>query len=225
MEKQFWFALECYKELQIDEIDDNHPIARFSQHIIILYGRGQLTLKENSILSVLLKSVDISIRSHAISFVGRTLEESHNRNEEVPDEVIERFKSLWHWYWYNIGSKDDIPDSTLFSYWYTCKLFDAEWAINNLYEYSRNVNEIDYNYKIPNQLSIDSKDYPKMCIDIMEKLIHTDREGWNLSSWRGSIYVILSNAIVNSDSTKQKAEALIDVLGRKGFLEYGELLD
>jgi hypothetical protein len=82
---------------------------------MVLYGRGQLSLQDDTVREFL-ETAHPAIRRHAIGFVGLSL----GRGEEVPADVIERFVGLWQSYWAGRGKTDaqGDPAAILFGSWF-----------------------------------------------------------------------------------------------------------
>ena len=226
LQKQFQYAVDQYRDIVVEEGGSYSPAGRLAQHLIVLYGRGQLGLDDHdSILRRFLSKSPQKVRSYAMSFVGESF---HSEEEEIEDaflkEAVERFMRLWEWYWPEIGSKDENPAADIFGYWYICKCFDRKWALGQLAEYAQCVHLLEPDHELPKQLATDAKQYPGTALSIINGMIDADQEGWRVRTWLDSITAILEHALQKEGGTRQAAESLIDRLGRKGFTDLGELL-
>lgn len=226
LEKQFKYAVDQYQTLDMKEVTHGSPAARLGEHLIVLYGRGQLGLDDqDSLLRRFLSRSCQSVRSYAISFVGRSLHREEDESKETfPKEVIDRFVKLWEWYWPEVGSRDEQPSRDLFSYWYTSRCFERRWALAKLWDYVQRVSLPEPEYRVPERLAEDAGESPETALSIMEKMIEADKEGWRIDEWQESIERILACALKGDDPTRSKATDLINRLGRRGYLSLGQLL-
>lgn len=232
LEKQFKYAADQYRTIKVEEKTPYEVMTRFGEHLMILYGRGQLGLDDHgSMLRGFLTDTSQVIRSHAIAFVGRSLSADDAQDKEtlpkLPKEVIDRFVQLWDWYWPEVGSRDKDPSRDMFGYWYTCGCFDRRWAIERLAEYVERAPLPEPHYRIPKRLAEDAELNPATALSIIEKVIEADSEGWRTHGWQKEITQILSVAMKTDDKdTRTRATTLINRLGRKGkvWFSLGELL-
>ena len=226
LEKQFKYAVNQYRNIAVKKGSPYQAPARCGEHLIVLYGRGQLELDDHdSLLRRFLSNSCQVIRSHAISFVGQTLggEEDETR-EPLPREVVDRFVKLWEWYWPEVGSRDEEPSRDLFSWWYTSRCFDRRWALARLWDYVQRVSLPEPDFHLSERLAEDAELDPKEALSIMEKMIEADKEGWRVGGWEAEIKQILSLAMKADKATRAQAVGLINRWGRKGWISLGELL-
>ena len=229
LEKQFKYAADQYRTIVVEEKTPYEVMTRFGEHLMILYGRGQLGLDDHeAMLRDFLTHTSQVIRSHTIAFVGRSLSEDDAQAKEtlpkLPKEVIDRFVQLWDWYWPAVGSQDEEPSRDMFGYWYTCGCFDRRWALEKLREYVERAPFPEPHYRIPKRLAEDAELNPATVLSIIEKVIEADSEGWRTHGWEKEIRHILSVAMRSDAHTKTRATTLINRLGRKGWISLGELL-
>jgi hypothetical protein len=129
--EQFAYAVEQSARVTLTEHTYEQPMYRLGEHLMILYGRGQLGLDDDGgLLRRFLSDSHPDVRRHAVGFVGRSLE----GDEELPEEVIRRFQELWSIYWDSIGKQDaqEKPDAWLFGPWFSSGRFPAPWALEQL---------------------------------------------------------------------------------------------
>jgi hypothetical protein len=230
LEKQFKYAADQYRKIVVEEKTPYEVMTRFGEHLMILYGRRQLGLDDHgSMLRGFLTHTSQVIRSHAIAFVGRSLSADDAQDKEtlpkLPKEVIDRLVQLWDWYWPAVGIQDKEPSRDMFGYWYTCGCFDRRWSLEKLREYVERAPFPEPHYRIPKRLAEDAELSPATVLSIIEKVIEADSEGWRTHGWQKEITQILSVAMKTDDKdTKTRATALINRLGRKGWISLGELL-
>ena len=226
LEKQFKYAVNQYQNLTVEEVPYGSPAGQLGEHLILLYGRGQLGLDDHdSLLQGFLSRSCQAIRSHAIAFVGQSLiHEEDEIREALPKEVLDRFVKLWEWYWPEVGSRDEDPSSDLFSCWYICRCFDRRWALEKLSEYVQRVPLPRPDFELPERLAEDAGLDPERVLSIMAKMIEADKEGWRIGGRQAEIRQILSAALKADEATRAHAVGLINRWGRRGWISLGELL-
>jgi hypothetical protein len=221
---QFAYAVKQAAKVELTEDTHQRPMCHLGEHLMLLYGRGQLGLDDDAgLLRSFLKTANPKIRRYTIGFVGRGL----RGEEKAPQEVIERFKTLWDIYWNSTGRKDakEHPDSWLFGTWFSCGQFPDQWALDRLEEFVEVVKTPEPDHRVVEKLAdIAHIDIAKS-VRILDLMVRGDREGWHIDSWLDSAKKILEQAMKNNGEVREKAVALIDYLGRRGYSDFGTLLN
>lgn len=222
---QYGYAVDQLKDIK-DEKDyqEGKPFHRLGEHLMVLYWRGGLDLEtDNGILARLLTQSPITVRNNAIMFIGRSL---HQTEGDIPPDILERLQSLWEWYWANVGKKDasSTPESSVFGWWFGSGKFPPEWSLPNMMKFAQTVPCPDPDHIIAEQLAKHAEAYPKECVTIVTSMINGDNEGWRTHSIQSSAREILTHGMRAGGEAKQLAEKAIDTLGRRGYVEFGELL-
>ncbi len=220
---QFAYAVEQAAKVELTERSRDQPMQRLGEHLMLLYGRGQLGLDEDgSLLRRFVENSKPEIRRYAIGFVGQSLD----ADAAVPAEIIERFQKLWDVYWAGPGRKDtqEAPNAWLFGTWFSCGKFPDAWALDRLEEFVK-VNPItEPDRAVAEKLAeIAHVDVVKS-VRILDKMVRADREGWRIHGWLDSAKRILEQARRTPGEACEEALALIDFLGRRGYTEFGKLL-
>jgi hypothetical protein len=65
---------------------------------------------------------------------------------------------------------------------------------------------------------------PTKSVRILDRMIRGDREGWHVHGWLDSAKKTLETAMAADGEARSIAESLIDHLGRRGYIQFGELL-
>ena len=197
---------------------------QLGEHLMVLYGCGQLGLDDDEeLLRRFLACSNSDVRRHAIGFVGQILES----DEKVPEDVLERFELLWDLYWAGAGKEDaaEKPDACLFGAWFACGQFPEQWALDQLKQFVEVVPIPEPDHAVAEQLAaIGHTDIVK-ATRIMDRMIRGDREGWHVYGWRESAMQVLRNAMSAGGEAMVNAVQLIDFLGRRGYVEFGSLLN
>ncbi|MCE9545134.1 MAG: hypothetical protein K8T25_06410 [Planctomycetia bacterium] len=223
---QFSYAVDQAASLGPGHDVLDRPFDSLAEHLILLYGRGHLTLEsDGAIVQRLLKNAATPIRTHAIQFIGAALWREDSTN--LPIEFRDRFAALWDWYWPNVGVLDarEAPTSGVFSYWFVSGAFDPSWALARLEEFVSVVPKPELHEGIVEKLAeIGAIDLSRTLV-ILDHLIEGDDDNWRIYSWKENAKKILALAMQRGGQLRSRATETIDRLGRRGFVEFGELLD
>lgn len=63
-----------------------------------------------------------------------------------------------------------------------------------------------------------------VAIEVLGKMIEGDTQGWRVNSWEDAAMNLLGRAMKGDDDTRSLAKQLIDRFGRRGYIEFGDLL-
>ena len=223
LKPQFAYAVEEAAKVELTERTREQPMYHLGEHLMILYGRGQLGLDDDEgLLRRFVENSNPDVRRHAIGFVGQTLK----HDEKVPEDVVERFMTLWDIYWTGSGRSDaeEKPNAFLFGMWFSCGQFPEQWALDALEHFVEVAPTPEPDHAIAEQLAkIAHVDIVKST-RILDRMVRGDREGWRIEGWRESAKEVLRQAMRIPGEAQRQAVALIDYLGRRGHTEFGQLL-
>ena len=219
-EKQFRYAVRQAGLVEIDKQEHHQPMFRLGEHLMVLYGRGQLTLREE-VLQDFLSTAGVAIRRHALGFVGSSF-----GHKEAPSEVIDRFMALWDAYWAGHGRSDaaDDPEAVLLGSWFASGEFPDDWALSSLHEFVEVVAVPEPEHLVMERLAKIAQTDIAKAVRIVERMVKGDREGWRMHGWTEPARTILEQAMKAGGGARSEAEQLIDFLGRRGYTDFGALL-
>jgi hypothetical protein len=220
---QFTHTVEQSFSVKPLQESDERPMDRLGEHLMLLYGRGQLGLNDDAgLLKEFLTRSTHEFRFHAIEFVGISLV----GEKKVPQDVIERFMKLWDWFW-PVTAKEagSIPSARrLFGYWFHCGKFPEDWCVRQFEEFVQVVGIPDPDYDIVEQLAEVGDANILPAIRALDRMIRADKEGWRTYGWRQNAKKLLLRAMKPDNAERGRALQLINYLGRRGYAEFGELL-
>jgi hypothetical protein len=220
---QFVYAVEQAGTVDLADSSREQPMHHLGEHLMILYGRGQLGFDDDGgVLQRFIETANPEIRRHAIGFVGRSLE----GDENLPDDVLERFMSLWERYWAGPGRQDtqDQPEAWLFGTWFGCGKFPTQWSLDRLHEFVEIAPTVEPDHSVVERLAKIADADILTVTRILDRMIRGDKEGWRVSGWTESAEAILDRAMKAGADVRREAESLINHLGRRGYTEFGKLL-
>jgi len=220
---QFAYAVEEAAKVELTQRTREQPMYHLGEHLMILYGRGQLGLDDDEgLLRRFVENSNPDVRRHAIGFVGQLLK----RDEKVPEDVAERFMTLWEIYWTGSGRSDaeEKPNTFLFGMWFSCGQFPEQWALDALEHFVEIAPTPEPDHAIAEQLAKTAHVDIVKSTRILDRMVRGDREGWRIEGWQDSAKEVLRQALRTPGEAQGQAEALIDYLGRRGHTEFGQLL-
>ncbi len=223
LKPQFAHAVEQVGNVESKGGHREEPVRRLGEHLMILYGRGHLALDEDDgLIRRFIANANSALRRHTISFVGQSLD----GDAEIPKEVIERFMALWEEYWLGFGMKDaaEKPDTWLFGWWFSCGRFPEQWALEQLEKFVEVSSTPEPDHAIMKKLAEIAHFDIARSVRILDSVFRGDKEGWRISSCADQAKAILGEAMKDTGEAKEKAVALINYLGRRGFTDFGKLL-
>ena len=119
------------------------------------------------------------------------------------------------------NSVSHISEMNAFGWWFASKKFDDNWALTQLIGALKISGKIDHSDLVVERLAELVTQMPNEVVKALH-LIVEGKEEWGIYSWRDAAKEILGKALLTT--AKQRAEDLINHLGRLGYLEFGELL-
>ena len=195
-------------------------MAKIASHILSAKPESN---DEERLLYQFLEAAPTDVRSQTMDFVGLSLTDG----DELPETIITKFQRLWDWYWPKLGSTDmkTRPRGGPFGSWFTCKQFPDEWCLERLEQFLEVVPMPELADRIAERLA-EFADTPHLeaITRILDRMIRADDEGWRAYVWHRPAKTILQAALQGNDTTRRLATQLIEHLGRRGYVEFGELL-
>jgi len=197
------------------------PDENLAEHFMELYWRGTLGL-DDPLLDALWKNAPDDLRAHALDFVGRSL---HNTSDPIPIDVLERLKTLWD---RRLAEAKKAPTAhqqevAAFGWWFVSGKFDPAWAIKHLGEALSIAGKVEPDYIVVEKLAEIAKQHPPEAVQCLKMIVEGDQKGWGIHTWREHARAILAVALKDS-SARSQAESLIQYLGRRGHLDFRDLL-
>lgn len=220
---QFAHAVHQSFHVQISDRSRQQPMHHLGEHLMILYGRGQLGLDDDGkLLTQFLANAHPDIRRHAVGFVGQSLKS----NEPVPSEVLQRFMTMWDAYWLGPGKTDaeERPNAMLFGTWFSCGQFPSQWSLERLEEFVNVAPTPEPDHEIMERLAAIADVDIARSVRILVRMTRSDQEGWRIYGWKEAATQILQTAMSSDGEARTVAIEGINFLGRRGYTDFGNLL-
>ena len=228
LRKQYRRAiLDIEREIPYEVAGNADHREQLAEHVMILYGRGVLPLgDQDDLLNLFFSAAPLKVRSHALGFVGRSLQEEKG---PVPADVIERFQLLWGRRietLRGVANRTGRSELTAFGWWFACGKFDQRWALDRLQESLELSGWTEPDHLVVEHLATIVADFPKDAVGCLSMLVDGDEDGWGISSWSNHATTILKSALVNEDEDTRKESAnIINRLCSRGFYQFRDLID
>lgn len=198
---------------------------RLAGHLMTFYWRGHYSLEEqSSLLRQFFAHAPDKIRSEAIVFVGRSLQ---NTPEPVEHEVIERLHRLWEWRLQQANQDPGTHQAELkaFAWCFGSGRFDRTWAIKNLLATVRLTHSADPDFLVMENLPNYAAEFPMDVLECTRLLIEGQTSPIELSSWSPDLRTILTETRCHlRQEVRQASDEVVEQLGRLGYLEFKDLL-
>ena len=200
-----------------------NPMHRLGEHLVLLYGRGDISLdQDEGLFKRFILTAERSVRTHAIAFIGTTLD----AKEDIPPEILDRLQRLWEMYWAGPGPEDAASEDGkgLFGEWFSSGQFEAEWSLNTLHNYVKRAKSPEPDHEIVEHLRQLAASHSARVVEILGLLIDGDESGWRIQSWMGDATEILRACLAQPGAVSEVARGIVNRLGRRGFTGLGEVL-
>ncbi len=203
----------------------NNPFERLAEHLMLIYGRGQIEI-DDPLLKKFWNSSPISIRSHALRFIGSSLRSS---KETIPDKTLIRLKKIWE---SRLKAAKSSPQQEefreeleAFGWWFTSGKFNDAWTYKQLFQVLQTSGTIGDDVRVLEKIYIKAENYPEESIRILDTMIRRVKKYWKIIIWKEEAEVIIKKVLKSTDNkAKNLAENLIHYMGSIGFLEFRDLL-
>lgn len=199
------------------------PDYSLAQHLMSFFWRGKLEY-ESDIIANFYRRADAKLRGHALNFIGRSL---RNSKEAIPKQIAERLRGFWE---KRVEAAKLQPGACVeelkeYGWWFASgKLYD-EWSINQLLEVLRLAKRVEPDHLVVERLVDIAKTMPQPSIQALSMIVDGDTKGWGVLGWADKAKEIIRAARKSGDAVaRQSAEDLVNLLGSRGYFDFGELL-
>jgi hypothetical protein len=199
------------------------PDNSLAQHLMSFFWRGKLEY-ESDIVGSFYRRADAKLRGHALNFIGRSL---RNTKEAIPKKIAERVKELWA---RRVEAAKQQPEASAeelkeYGWWFASSKLDDEWSIHQLLEALRLAKRVEPDHLVVERLVDLARTMPRPSIWALEMIIDGDTKGWGVLGWSDKAKEIIRAARKSGDPVaRRSAEDLVNLLGSRGYFDFGELL-
>jgi hypothetical protein len=228
LQEQYGFALERLGSAAAIEVSGADPERQLAQHIMVSYGRGNLTLDDaESLINRFFTSANQSLRATALGFIGEDLRRTEG---SIDAEILNRLQTLWSTRLdraRRAASTDDFKEElAAFGWWFVSEKFDEEWALQQLREVLLLVQNVDADDFVVERLAALATKYPAMTVECLGLMIDGDKEGYGVELWKNPAQELLKSALgqEGDESARREATVLINRISAKGAIDHALLL-
>jgi hypothetical protein len=199
------------------------PDYSLAQHLISFFWRGKLEY-ESDIIGSFYRRADPRLRGHALNFIGRSL---RNTKEAIPKQIAERLKGFWE---RRVEAAKLQPEACAeeqkeYGWWFASSKLDDEWSVHQLLEALRLAKRVEPDHLVVERLVDMAKAMLRISIRALEMIIEGDTKSWGVLGWSDKAKKIIRTARKSGDPVAHRnAEDLVNLLGRRGHFDFGDLL-
>jgi len=218
-------AVERCREFRDEGNSSGQPSKRLAEHIMILFGRGTVTLDGAGLVESFFDRAPPGLQQHALQFVGK----SFSGEKPPPAAVFDRFKGLWVWLVERAersgGGSPQRRALASFGSWFASGHFDPAWSIAELEKALKLAGQIGDAHAVIRSLGNYVGDFAAPTLRCLRAIIESDSQGWEISATVEVVRAILNATVVSSDvGVANEANEIVHLLGRRGFGSFRTLL-
>jgi hypothetical protein len=221
---EYSYALD---QLPADHDDKTAKSAweHFAAHLMVFHRWDRVKLgDEDRLLERFFDNASPELAAHFVRDQGISL---WRAQVEIPKEVIARTIELWEWLrsrWGATPTAQDRAIASAFGAWVASGKFPRAWALNQLVEVLRLTGGVQLDQEVLQQLVADAESEPARALECLDLMLAPDRDGWRIMAWADLAYKILERALQVQGTTRDGAIDIINLLGQRGFMKFGDLL-
>jgi hypothetical protein len=220
---EYSFAVEQISTHHHPWTTQEGPDYALGHHLMSFYWRGKIEIGSD-ILKDFYRKADAKLRSDSLSFVGRSL---RNTTEPIPENINIRLSELWEWRVKEVKGKfvENAEELKGFAWWFTSGKFDDEWSITQLLEALRLAKHIEPDHLVVERLVVLARTMPARSVLALSLMVEGDVEGFGILGWADNAKQIIKTALSSGDpEARRLAIELINILGRRRYFDFGDLL-
>lgn len=176
LKNKFIYVLEnqIYSKNEQTQTEDS----QVSKFLAICYGRGLFGLDSDIIKFLFNNHDNYQKQVEFINYIGFSMWDRDSSEQNIPQEVINRFIKLWEWLLQKIKGEESTYTEVLsqFERWYQCNQFNEKWIIDNLHNLVVNFDVPIQLFMIEDNLLRDLPKFPRKIFDIISKLIISSKQ-------------------------------------------------
>jgi len=204
--------------------------SRLAEHLMVHCWQGSLARDDaDRLLEHFFERADVSLRAHAIDFIGRSLPRD---DEEVPPEHVSRLVTLLEWRVAEVSAIADRTDRTAaarelsaFGWWFASAKFEARWSLAMLIRVLRLGGNVEPDHMVAERLLALVDEHAGDVAEVLLLLVEAPREHYTIASWRDEARALLERLFAHGDrAVQQRVRDTVDALLTRGFREFRDLL-
>ncbi|MFH0984317.1 MAG: hypothetical protein V1882_02150 [Candidatus Omnitrophota bacterium] len=223
---QYLFATTHLNEELFKREEHGDAEEALARHLMTFFWRGMLSEKD-PVWREFWGKAPPKLRSKALSYIGRSFETT---KEPVPPDISQRIIKLWE---ERLRTAQEAPNKepylkelASFAWWFICEKFEIQWAFDQLLSVLRITPHIDVAHQVVKEMIPLTEKWPLDCLRVLSFLATDEQDPWAIQMWKEEAKEVLRIALrLQKTEVTALAKNVIDELGRRGNLDFGELLN
>jgi len=217
----------------LDNTSNRHQARQhYFEHLMTFYWWGLESIEsKDSFIERLFGKTKVSVRAHALEYVGRSLEtllpiapggpEALGRLRDLFDWRIERIKSS------NLNLAEIQEELQAFGWWFTYGQMDQRWLIERLnITLTMTEGVIDWTHGVLERLVSFVSEFPIEVALAVDAIVRGDKTPWNIHSWKDELSSLFEALkLGNNKEAWAKCRETINYLGERGHRDFGIYLN
>jgi hypothetical protein len=225
--QQYSKAIDLLSEPLDEGMHFANPKACLGQHLMVFYWLGNFqSAALGPLFDKFWEKADGLARGQAIEFIGNSL---WRTKINIPQNVLELLRKLWEQRM-TVAERASNPkdyewEMSAFGWWFSSGKFDDDWGLVQLAKAVEIAGKFEGEQQVADRLVVLVSSLPMKVVKCFEQMVRHDREGWHVHYWKEQLRSALATACRDKDpAVVSAAKELIETLGKRGYLEFGELL-
>lgn len=199
---------------------DSAPQAHLGEHLASFYWRAKVELDEPLFVTFWSRAQP-EIRRHVVDFLGRSVSEL----PELEEEVRERLIRFWEFAREHAAAAGTVEELAPLAWWVKCEALPVGWRLDNLSGILDLHVKPDPVYAVIESLPAISEEEPAYAVNVLRRILEIEQADWSYDLWDEQTSAVLRTALHSGDlAAYELAVATTHWLGERGYRQYGELL-
>ncbi|HKT11946.1 MAG TPA: hypothetical protein VJW77_08995 [Terriglobia bacterium] len=225
LKNEYAMVVERIGESDANSDHVGKPYGRLAEHLMTFYWWGTLKL-DSPLIVRFYEKADPKLRGHAIEFIGRSF---RNAEKPIPAEVTGRVKALWEARVEALEKADSEESAreelSKFGWWFVSRKFDERWSMDALASSLRVGGRTDMPNMVIEYLAELASGMTSEAMDCLYMIIRGESDDWRVLGSDEKAKEIIRIAFKSEkEDTRQQAKDLVNLLGSRGYFDFGDLL-
>ena len=208
-----------------NQVQGSHgsPGKLLGEHLLIMVGRGKLSwADDDGLVRRFFENAPAEDAAEAVASMGVSLNDESN---DIPGEVLERFRRLWEALSAFASSRkgDRMEILKAYDLWFASGRFSPEWALDQLDTVIEQAKGTHSDPMVIETLAELAADYPARSLSALRALARCDERGWNILGSEDNVRAILKTCL-EQETTRLAAKTLVNELGARGHFQFRDIL-
>ncbi|MEX2553452.1 MAG: thioredoxin domain-containing protein [Actinomycetota bacterium] len=179
-----------------------HPENRLAEHLMVFYLRGGLALDEKGLLARFFREAPVTLRRHALGFIGRTL---NAQPGQVPRDFELRLRHLWERRVQSVEKAEDpaahFEELASFGWWFASGKLEDSWSLRQLSKILELGVKLEAATEVIARLKDLAEKHPERAVQCLSLILRSEQDSVSLVAWTEDSRSIINKAMQSGDST------------------------